>query len=57
MFHNTDNKILMEKDALPGEIHEGETAEVLKETSVRRSNTTTSVTLPPTRDRTGTGKL
>ena len=57
MFLNTDNKILMEKDALPGEIHEGETAEVLKETSARRSNTTTSVTLPPTRDRTGTGNL
>ena len=57
MFLNTDNKILMEKDALPGEIHEGETAEVLKETSARRSITTTSVTLPPTHDRTGTGKL
>ena len=36
MFHNTDNKILLEKEALPGEIQEGETAEVLKETSARR---------------------
>lgn len=36
MFHNTDNKVLMEKDALPGEIQEGETAELLKESSARR---------------------
>ena len=36
MFHNTENKVLMEKDALPGEIQEGETAEVLKESSARR---------------------
>ena len=36
MFHNTDNKVLLEKDALPGEIQEGETAEVLKESSARR---------------------
>ena len=36
MFHNTDNKALLEKDALPGEIQEGETAEVLKESSARR---------------------
>ena len=36
MFHNTENKVLMEKDVLPGEIQEGETAEVLKESSARR---------------------
>lgn len=36
MFQNADNKVLLEKDALAGEIQEGETAEVLKETSSRR---------------------
>ena len=36
MFQNVDKKALLEKEALPGEIHEGETAEVLKETSARR---------------------
>jgi len=36
MFQNVDKNALLEKEALPGEIHEGETAEVLKETSARR---------------------
>jgi chitin synthase len=36
MFQNAENKILLEKDALPGEIQEGEVAEVLKDSSVRR---------------------
>ena len=36
MFQNTDKRGLMEKEALPGEIQEGETAEVLKESSARR---------------------
>jgi chitin synthase len=36
MTKNVDKKALLEKEALPGEIHEGETAEVLKETSARR---------------------
>jgi chitin synthase len=36
MFQNVDKKALLEKEALPGEIHEGETAEILKETSARR---------------------
>ena len=36
MFQNVDKKALLEKEALPGEIHEGEVAEVLKETSARR---------------------
>jgi chitin synthase len=36
MFQNSDNKILLEKDALAGELQEGEVAEVIKETSARR---------------------
>lgn len=36
MFQNTDKRGLMEKEALPGEIQEGETSEVLKESSARR---------------------
>ncbi|KAF4613327.1 hypothetical protein D9613_010804 [Agrocybe pediades] len=36
MFQNTDKRGLMEKEALPGEIQEGETTEVLKESSARR---------------------
>jgi chitin synthase len=38
MFQNADHKVLLEKDALAGEIQEGETAEALalKETSARR---------------------
>lgn len=36
MFQNVDKKALLEKEALPGEIHEGEVAEVIKETSARR---------------------
>lgn len=37
MFQNAaDKKALLEKEALPGEIHEGETTEVVKETSARR---------------------
>ncbi|KAJ3510325.1 hypothetical protein NLJ89_g4744 [Agrocybe chaxingu] len=36
MFQNTDKRGLMEKDPLPGDIQEGETAEVLKESSARR---------------------
>jgi chitin synthase len=36
MFQNVDKKALLEKEALPGEIHEGETAEIIKETSARR---------------------
>ena len=36
MFQNTDKKGLLDKEALAGEIQEGETAEVLKETSGRR---------------------
>jgi chitin synthase len=33
---NIDKKALLKKEALPGEIHEGEVVEVLKETSARR---------------------
>jgi chitin synthase len=36
MFQNVDKKALLEKEALPGEIHEGETTEIVKETSARR---------------------
>ncbi|KAF9531219.1 glycosyltransferase family 2 protein [Crepidotus variabilis] len=36
MFQNTDKRGLAEKEALAGEIQEGETTEVLKETSARR---------------------
>lgn len=36
MFQASDKKALMDKEILPGEIQEGETAEVLKETSARR---------------------
>lgn len=36
MFQNTDKRGLMEKEALAGEIQEGETTEVLKESSSRR---------------------
>jgi chitin synthase len=36
MFQNADKKGLLDKEALAGEIQEGETAEVLKETSSRR---------------------
>ena len=36
MFHNADKKGLLDKEALAGEIQEGETTEVLKETSSRR---------------------
>lgn len=36
MFQNADQKGLLDKEALAGEIQEGETAEVLKETSARR---------------------
>jgi chitin synthase len=36
MFHNADKKGLLDKEALPGELLEGETGEVLKETSARR---------------------
>ncbi|KJA23760.1 glycosyltransferase family 2 protein [Hypholoma sublateritium FD-334 SS-4] len=36
MFQNTDKHGLMEKEALAGEIQEGETSEVLKESSARR---------------------
>ncbi|KAL4248592.1 TRAFAC class myosin-kinesin ATPase superfamily protein [Abortiporus biennis] len=36
MFQGTDKKALMDKEALAGEIQEGETAEVLKESSARR---------------------
>ena len=36
MFQNADKHRLMEKEALAGEIQEGETTEVLKETSARR---------------------
>ncbi|KAI0062534.1 glycosyltransferase family 2 protein [Artomyces pyxidatus] len=36
MFQNADKNALLEKEALPGEIHEGETAEIIKETSARR---------------------
>lgn len=36
MFQNTEMKGLMEKEALAGEIQEGETTEVLKESSARR---------------------
>ncbi|THU97382.1 hypothetical protein K435DRAFT_857696 [Dendrothele bispora CBS 962.96] len=37
MFQNTDKKVLLDKEALAGEIQEGETTEVLKESSARRS--------------------
>ncbi|KAK0460456.1 glycosyltransferase family 2 protein [Desarmillaria tabescens] len=36
MFQNADKNALMDKDALPGEIQEGETTEILKESSARR---------------------
>jgi chitin synthase len=36
MFQAGDRKALMEKEVLPGEINEGETAEVIKESSTRR---------------------
>ncbi|KAF8965794.1 glycosyltransferase family 2 protein [Flammula alnicola] len=36
MFQNTDKRGLMEKEALAGEIQEGETTEILKESSARR---------------------
>jgi chitin synthase len=36
MFQNTDKKGLLDKEALAGEIQEGETTEVIKETSGRR---------------------
>jgi chitin synthase len=36
MFQNTDKKGLIDKEALPGDIQEGKTSEVLKETSARR---------------------
>ncbi|THU93370.1 glycosyltransferase family 2 protein [Dendrothele bispora CBS 962.96] len=36
MFQNTDKKVLLDKEALAGEIQEGETTEVLKESSARR---------------------
>jgi chitin synthase len=36
MFYNADKKALLEKGALPGEIHEGEVAEEIKDSSSRR---------------------
>ncbi|RPD61627.1 glycosyltransferase family 2 protein [Lentinus tigrinus ALCF2SS1-7] len=36
MFQNADSKALLDKEALAGEIQEGETTEILKETSARR---------------------
>ena len=36
MFHNVDKEGLMVNEALPGEIGDGETTEVLRETSARR---------------------
>ncbi|KAF7973093.1 hypothetical protein HWV62_16302, partial [Athelia sp. TMB] len=36
MFQSSDKKGLLDKEALPGEIQEGETTEVVKETSNRR---------------------
>jgi chitin synthase len=36
MFHNADKKGLLDKEALAGEIQEGESAELIKETSSRR---------------------
>ena len=36
MFQNADSKGLLDKEAIAGEIQEGETAEVLKESSARR---------------------
>ncbi|KAI0074333.1 glycosyltransferase family 2 protein [Panus rudis PR-1116 ss-1] len=36
MFQNADKKGLLDKEAIAGEIQEGETAEVIKETSARR---------------------
>lgn len=36
MFYNSDKKALLEKEALPGEIMEGETAEEMKESAGRR---------------------
>ncbi|KAH9947887.1 glycosyltransferase family 2 protein [Amylocystis lapponica] len=36
MFQNADKKALVDKEALAGEIQEGETTEVLKETPLRR---------------------
>jgi chitin synthase len=37
IFQAGDLKALMEKEVLPGEINKGETAEVIKESSTRRS--------------------
>jgi chitin synthase len=36
MFQNADKKGLLDKEALSGEIQEGATTEVMKETSARR---------------------
>jgi chitin synthase len=36
MFQTADHKALMDKEVLPGEVAEGETAEVIKESSARR---------------------
>ncbi|KAA1474601.1 glycosyltransferase family 2 protein [Dentipellis sp. KUC8613] len=36
MFQNADKKALLEKEALPGEAQEGETTEIIQETSARR---------------------
>ncbi|KAI0315785.1 glycosyltransferase family 2 protein [Amylostereum chailletii] len=36
MFQNADKKALLEREALPGEVQDGETTEVLKESSARR---------------------
>ncbi|KAJ8519110.1 hypothetical protein ONZ45_g3931 [Pleurotus djamor] len=36
MFQNADKKGLLDKEALPGDVQEGETTEVLKESSARR---------------------
>lgn len=36
MFQATDKKILADKEVLPGEVQEGETTEIIKESSARR---------------------
>ena len=36
LFQNVDKKALLEKEALPGKIHEGEVAEVFKKTCVHQ---------------------
>jgi chitin synthase len=36
MFQNADRKAPLDKEVLPGEVQEGETSEVIKETSARR---------------------